>query len=218
MEAVIAISLTLNIVRLAELTAQTGHYINAARNASKSRARLAREAASLLSLLTDLRHRLEDVDTSSDPWFQGVRSLVVHHGLLDLFKTELEVLGERLDPQTGWKKAGSLILWPLKEKDIDRLLSRIERLKSLVTVALQQDGFSLMMAIRNQNTELATSITSMTKELGALQNDSIENALALERRHVMAWLSPLSFAFQQDNTISIRHGHTGRWFFKTQQF
>ncbi|MCJ1380087.1 hypothetical protein MMC17_003190 [Xylographa soralifera] len=218
MEAVTAVGLTLNIVRLAELAAQTGHYINATRNASKSRARLAREATSLLLLLTDLRHRLEDVDTSSDPWFRGIRSLVVQHGVLDLFKTDLQALGEKLDPQAGWKKAGSLMLWPLKEKDIERLLSQIERLKSLVTVALQQDGFSLMLAMRTQNTELANSITRMTKDLGELQHDSIEYALALERRKVIAWLSPLNFTSQQDDTISKRQAHTGRWFFKTQQF
>ncbi|MCJ1387649.1 hypothetical protein MMC18_000492 [Xylographa bjoerkii] len=89
-----------------------------------------------------------------------------------MFKADLQVLAEKLDPHAGWKKAASLMLWPLIEKDINDLLSRIVRLKGLVNVALQQDGFTLMLAIRDQNTEIGSSIASMNNELGELKQDT----------------------------------------------
>lgn len=81
-------------------------YINDIKHAPKDRAKLAIKAASLIPSLTSLRYKVED-STSTDPWFVGVRSLGVKKGPLDQFEKALELLAEKLKPQSGLKIFGS---------------------------------------------------------------------------------------------------------------
>ena len=51
----------------------------------------------------------------------------------------MEDLGDRLAPGKGLKKIGMALCWTLLKKDVDILLSKIERLKTLVGLALHND-------------------------------------------------------------------------------
>ncbi|EXJ70463.1 uncharacterized protein A1O5_06532 [Cladophialophora psammophila CBS 110553] len=79
MDPVTAVGLRASIVQLIDSTTKAIKYLNNVNNAPKDRARLAREATSLLALLTDLRHRLEEA-SSTDQWLTGIRSLGVKGG------------------------------------------------------------------------------------------------------------------------------------------
>ena len=75
-----------------------------------------------------------------DPWFIGVRSLGIEYEPLDQFKEAMELLASKLKPQSGLKKFGAKLLWTLDKKEINDVLSRIERMKTLVGLALQRDN------------------------------------------------------------------------------
>ena len=55
-------------------------------------------------------------------------------------------LADKLEPVNGIQKLA--IFWPLAKKDVDTLLSKIERLKSLNGLALQKDHFQLSLALK----------------------------------------------------------------------
>ena len=138
MDPITVVGLAASIVQLIDATMKAMKYLNNVKDAPKDRAKIAREATSLLVLLMELRYMVEEAK-STDPWFAGIRSLGVKMGPLEQFKEEIEDLAEKLNPQSGMKKFGKTLLWTLDKKDIDRILSKIERLKTLASLALQKD-------------------------------------------------------------------------------
>lgn len=138
MDPITVVGFVAAVVQLIDATSKALNYLNDVKDAPKDRAKLAREATGLLSLFTDLRYRVEDAN-SADPWFVGLRSLGEHGGPLDEFKRAMDDLADKLSPAKGVKKLTRALLWTLDKKDVDILLSEIERLKTLVGLALQND-------------------------------------------------------------------------------
>ncbi|KAI9764108.1 MAG: hypothetical protein M1840_008668 [Geoglossum simile] len=102
MDPVTVAGLAAGIVQLIDATMKVMKYLNDVKDAPKDRAKLAREATSLLVLLTELRYMVEEAK-STDPWFAGIRSLGVKMGPLEQFKEEMEDLAKKLEPQSGIK-------------------------------------------------------------------------------------------------------------------
>ena len=138
MDPVTAIGLIASIAQLIAVTSDTITYLNDVKDAPKDRAKLLREAASLLSILTGLRCRIEDTN-DTDPWLIGVRSLGAKHGPFDQLKEAMEELAKRLQPAIGSNKMGRRLLWTLDKRNIEDTLSKIERLKTLILLAQQND-------------------------------------------------------------------------------
>ena len=132
MDPITAVGFVAAVVQLIDVTSKVVNYFNDVKDAPKDRAKLAREAAGLLVLFTDLRYRVEEIE-STDPWFTGLRSL---GGPLTEFKSAMEDMADKLAPATSLKR---VLRWTLDKKDIDAILSKIERLKTLVILALQKD-------------------------------------------------------------------------------
>jgi hypothetical protein len=138
MDPVTAVGLAATVCQLIAVVSTVVGYLNNLKEAVKDRGKLAREVTSLLATLTDLRYRIEDTN-DSDPWFVGLRSLGVEHGPLDQFKEAMEELAERLKPATGLNKIAGRLKWPVDQKKIKDVLSKVERLKSSVMLAQQKD-------------------------------------------------------------------------------
>ncbi|MCJ1462463.1 hypothetical protein MMC07_001065 [Pseudocyphellaria aurata] len=144
------------LVQLIDVTSKVVNYCNDVKDAPKDRAKLSREVSSLLALFIDLRYRVEET-TSTDPWFTGLRALGQKGGPLTQFKAAMEDIADKLEPGKGAKKIKKFLCWTLDKKDIEAILSRIERLKKIVTFALQQDHFKLSLAIKDELTEMKTN-------------------------------------------------------------
>ena len=123
------------IAQLIEVTSKAVIYFNNVKDAPKDRARLAREATNLLSLLTDLRYRVEETN-STDPWYNGLRSLGQEGRPLMEFKAAMEHIADKLAPVMNLKR---VLRWPFDKKEVEAILSKIERLKTLIGLALQED-------------------------------------------------------------------------------
>jgi hypothetical protein len=130
--------LVASIIQLIDVTAQTIKYLNDIKEAPKDRGRLARETTSLLALLTDLRYRVEEAK-SAEPWFTSVCALGVEGGPLSQLYEAMETLVRKLRLERGLKKLGKALVWTLEKNDVLEILSKIERLKTLVSLALQND-------------------------------------------------------------------------------
>jgi hypothetical protein len=138
MDPVTVVGLVASIVQLIDATTKAIKYINDVKDAPRERARLAREATSLLALLTDLRYRVEEAK-SMEPWFTSVRLLGVEGGPLEQFNGAIEDLARKLLPEKSLKKFSKAVFWTLDKNEINDILTKIERLKTFVNLALQKD-------------------------------------------------------------------------------
>jgi hypothetical protein len=132
------LSVTASIIAVLQLSAKVLSYLNDVKDASKDRAECAVETSSLYSLLLNLRFRLEGGDTSQ-LWYVAVRALAVENGPLDQFKHALETLQARMTDRGRLKKACDALVWKFKKEEVAEVLARVERLKTLVEIALQMD-------------------------------------------------------------------------------
>lgn len=139
MDPVSAIGLAAGIAQLIDSVAHTISYIKDVKNSSKERAQILQEVASLLGLLTTLKYKVEYAD-ATDPWFVHVRSLGGAGGPLEQFESGLDELAKRLRPERGNKSLGTRFMWTLDKSQVKKMLDMIERLKTLISIASQEDN------------------------------------------------------------------------------
>ena len=132
------LSITASIIALLQLTNTVIGYLNDVKDASTDRARCALEASNLYNLLVTLRFRLEE-GRSNEPWYAAVRALGVENGPLDQYKHALEQLQTKITSGRGINKMGNTLLWKYIKEEVTSILSRMERLKTLVQIALEMD-------------------------------------------------------------------------------
>lgn len=139
MDPITVVGFLASVVQLIDVTSKVVKYFNDVKNAPKDRGKLAREATGLLALFTDLRYRVEET-TSIDPWFIGLRSLGEEGGPLREFNTSMNEIADKLAPAaTSVENLKKALRWTLDKNEINAILSKIERLKTLIALALQND-------------------------------------------------------------------------------
>jgi hypothetical protein len=74
----------------------------------------------------------------------------VQDGPLDQYKHALEKLPLKVQSGKGLAKIGNALVWKFSKEEVASVVSRIERLKSLVQIALEMDHLSVTL------TELAS--------------------------------------------------------------
>ena len=131
-------SMTASIVAILQLTTTLTGYINDVKKATKEQARIAVEASNLYGLLTSLRYRVEEA-RSDEPWYNQVKLLAMKDGPLDQFKDTLEKMVERIPTSRKRDQVKSILTWTLTKTEVDNALARMERLKSLISCALNND-------------------------------------------------------------------------------
>jgi hypothetical protein len=131
------LSVAASIVAVLQLTHTVIGYLNSVKDASADRKRCALEAANLYNLLVNLKFRLEGA--SDKPWFTAVRALGVENGPFDQYKHAVEQLQTKITSGGGIGKIGNALLWKFIKEEITSILLRMERLKSLVQIALEMD-------------------------------------------------------------------------------
>lgn len=127
-----------SIIAVLQLSAKVLTYLNDVKDAPRDRTQCAVEILNLCSLLYKLRDHVEKGDPMQ-PWYTAVQGLAVKNGPLDQFKQALETLQTKMTDGGRLKKAGEALVWKFKKEEVARILDRIERLKSLVEIALQMD-------------------------------------------------------------------------------
>lgn len=132
------LSVTASIIAVLQLLGKVLGYLNDVKDASKDRTQCALEMLNFCSLLYKLRDYVETGDPSQ-LWYTAIAPLAAPNGPLDQFKQALEVLQTKMTDGGRLKKVGEALMWKFKKEEIDSILDRIERLKTLVEIALQMD-------------------------------------------------------------------------------
>lgn len=137
------LSVTASVVAILQLTAKVTEGLSNAKDASADRGQFTIEVSNLSKLLVALLSRLDE--SSSDPWHANVRALGGRNGLIYQYRVALERLKDKISAGHGVKKMAKTLLWKNIKEDAERILSSIERLKSLVQIALENDHLSVLL-------------------------------------------------------------------------
>jgi len=132
------LSVTASVLAIVRLTNETIQYLNDVKQAPKECQQCVVEASNLLSPLISLRYCAEQAQIG-DPWFEELRKLNVRDGPLDQYKQALELLLKTVETGNGIRKFKSRLSWKFTKEQVAGILARMERLKSLISVALEMD-------------------------------------------------------------------------------
>ena len=135
-----------------------------------------------------------------ETWLRTISVLNENDGIFDQIGEVLDDLTNRLQPKVGMRKAIQNILWPLDKAEVETLVTRLERLKDAVNLALTSTSAAVIREIQNDTRNIKTVVS----------ND--------EERALLEWVSTLNFLKQQSSFIrQVRQG-TGQWFLERKIF
>ncbi|KAJ4290853.1 hypothetical protein N0V90_010048 [Kalmusia sp. IMI 367209] len=211
MDPLSALGLVVNIVQVIDGVTKIVGYINDVKDAPKDRARLARECTSLLDYLVDFRYKVEE-SSANDPWYSSARLLAGPDGPLIEFEKELEELKTRLKPQKGPKKIGKSLIWTVDMRYINKFIQRVERLKTFMSLARQQDQFTLSLEIKKDVRELRHHTISEQIDREKLKREQDLERNARERQDMITWISGDDHSIKQRDFLSRCEDGTGEWF------
>ncbi|KAH7111796.1 hypothetical protein B0J11DRAFT_190031 [Dendryphion nanum] len=132
------LSVTASIIAILQLSAKVLAYLNDVRDASKDCTQCVVEILNLRGVLFNLKDRVEWGDHTK-PWYTAVQAIATKNGTFDQFKEALETLQTKITDGGRQGRAGDALLWKFRKEEIASILGRMERLKSLVEIALQMD-------------------------------------------------------------------------------
>lgn len=149
------LSVTASIIAILKLSSEVFGHLNDVKNAPRDLEQYTVEASNLFGLLVKLRYRLEE-ERSDNSWHNAVQNLGVKNGPLDQFKQVLEQLQTRITGRGRLKNIGDKLMWKFSKEEINSMLARMERLKTLVQVALEMDHLLVsIMASYNENADIS---------------------------------------------------------------
>ncbi len=164
------LSILASVTAIATATFQVVSFLGGMKEGGNDQMRLTTEVNSLWMVLKLL---------------EGVRSLHVSNGVFDQIRGAMQRLNVKLKPQTGHRKALQTLRWPLTDKkDVEEIVSQIERLKSSISLVLNHASLAV----------------------GAKVNDALVNQKV---KAVIDWLTPLNFLARQESIIRDRSDGTG---------
>jgi hypothetical protein len=137
------LSITVSVLALLQLTEKVISYAKQTRNAPKERTRILQEASGLVGLLITLKGLIDDCDPQ-DPWLRATSNLATPDGPLDQYKLTLESLIKNIMPNDGLRKVSQMVAWKFSKDEVVGLLSQIERVKSLINIALGMDDMLVL--------------------------------------------------------------------------
>ncbi|KAF2752630.1 hypothetical protein EJ05DRAFT_490767 [Pseudovirgaria hyperparasitica] len=199
-----SLSVTAGVITIPQLTTKVLSLLTNPKGASTDRERCTLELSNLSTLLIHLRFRLQG-GGYDEPWYRSINALSASNGPLDRYKQALEELQGSMTNESGITKLGQTIMWKLKKEEIESILLRIERLKTLVQIVLELDHLKLSQALK-------TGIHTVQNDTQAVKQNTDAFWSVEEKRQVDSlteWISTPNYPAQQSDIISARQEDTG---------
>jgi hypothetical protein len=122
---------------------------------------------------------VDDARVPDETWSATIRSLEDPDGPLSILKTTLQQLATTLKGSasaTGIKKAANSLRWPFKQSEVEKILRIIERQKSTLSLALENDHIALSREIRNNTEAIRNNVEGLSREFAAARLDAKTDA------------------------------------------
>ena len=137
------LSITASIIAVLQATKEVIGYLKETKDASKELAKVYDEARNVVILLHELKDSLAEQEPH-DSWLRATSGLTVRDGPLDQYKYILELLASKIITNHDLHRVGQVLVWKFNKEEVNSLLSQIERVKSLVLIALELDHRSVI--------------------------------------------------------------------------
>ncbi|RYC65108.1 hypothetical protein CHU98_g1079 [Xylaria longipes] len=192
---------------------------------------LREEILSCESVLLQLQDHADNADGGT-VWSEKLKTLCHEalprtHTTRTRFGIALRALEAQLELKKGWNKALSTLKWPFDGKEVEKLISVIQREKSLLQLALTN---GCIVDPDNERPidrcwgEL-TRLNSVLLELQELQvyvmaglGDLREHYVNLEQQVILNWITPIHYTTQQRDFINRHQAGTGKWLLDSVEF
>ncbi|KAK4184222.1 hypothetical protein QBC35DRAFT_455514 [Podospora australis] len=140
--------------------------------------------------------------------------LAVRDGPFGQCQQVLERIKKKAEKREGAKGLAASLLWPFTKEEVAELLASIERLKTLLLVALELDYMKLSQAIketvddiRSSNKDILIDTWSIKNSLPAIESKVDDIDQNQHREAVLAWLPFYDFSVQQSDILAkLRQG------------
>jgi len=138
------LSATGTLIALLQISSAVISFCYEYRQGTKSAAREVVQISDELNSLKDVLEALlklveSSASSESSARLSTFELLVKADGPLLTCQSELERLKKQLEPEKGWRAVRRTLVWPLKEAEMKRALDALERLKSMMQLALSAD-------------------------------------------------------------------------------
>jgi len=170
-----------SVLTVIEAIATVTKLVLACKSATKESRRLVRELSYIRGLLATLEETVKDHETSNDTRASTLLLLNDNNGLLHQFEELLDLLQSRIyqpSDESGLKRLKSALQWPFKEHEALKLIAAVERYKSLIELALENNHIHLSKAIREDVANLSglmedclQQLAKGNQELGEMHNE-----------------------------------------------
>ena len=203
MDPVTAVGLASSITSLVEFSFKIVKYLEGIKEGGKDRRRLNDEVISLwMSLRTLEAQAARETVDHDDAWLESIQTLAEPNGIFEQIRTSLNQIATKLTSTSASLPAKVMLTlrWPLDKEEVDRIITRIDRLKNSVILALSQANISLAKETRDDVSMLKK--TMKDRRLGT----------------IIDWISPLNFRPRQQAIRGVQVPGTGAWFFKHRKF
>jgi hypothetical protein len=132
------LSVAASIIAVLQLTGEVVGYLKDIKDCPKECQQCMNEASNLNSLLINLLFHLNQKKESAS-WYAAVEALDTKDGPIFQYKQALEQLLSKVDGQAGLTNVKKRLQWKFKKAEVASILARFERLKGLISIALEMD-------------------------------------------------------------------------------
>ncbi|KAJ9412638.1 hypothetical protein QL093DRAFT_2548541 [Fusarium oxysporum] len=154
------LSTTASIIATIQLSSEVVKYVNAAAGATNLRKRLREEVRTCEYILQQLKDGADDSEEGK-AWSCTIEALQGPKGPLGRLDVTLQTIQAKLLSKGGHKKVLETLKWPFTEREVEKILAAIEREKSLLWLALENDHRKLTLEIKKTSTEFKRQLTGL---------------------------------------------------------
>ncbi|KAF8523099.1 hypothetical protein BU17DRAFT_86205 [Hysterangium stoloniferum] len=190
------LSLTASVIAVLQLSyeivSSAYNFLSADKSIQSNIDNIRTEIRELESLLLALQALLSEQTSLSVPNYDRLRDW--KKWLSDCQELLENILLTLTKPLSKWKRLGTRLTWPLKEKDVEKVTELVRSRKQSIGLGLAIDQASTLSALRADTTYV--------------RNQGDESF----RSKIIQWLEPLDVDSNYDMAHAKSHKGTGEWF------
>jgi hypothetical protein len=211
------LSITVSAIALIQLCAQTIRYVEEVKEVSKECARLKAEIRTTEAILLTLSETVSNSDHANGEWVVTVSAIGGPEGPIEELRDLLQSLHDKLAsraPSNGVRGLGKRLLWPFQTGEIKDIMTRLDRQRNLLMLALENDHGALLKEIQKDTKALLLGMDEVKVGVQKINDAQLQQ----DCQDIIDWIPATDFSSQQSDFIGKRQEGTGKWLLENHEF